>query len=170
MSARQPQRTGALLAGAAALALIASMFLDWYTLDLPEAVREPEADLPTFDAFEALDRADVAIVVAAGLTIIIAGAVLAGILARSPAPGVGLIAIGLFGLAVVIYRGIISPPGLVFLGLGLDMKVRFGWFVSVAAAAVMVVGGLLTYLGGPRLPLPAPEPEQTDGPAPGPPS
>ena len=167
MSEAQPQRTGALLAAGAALALIASMFLEWYTLEPPAGIRR-EVDLPTFNAFEALDRADVAILVAAGLTIIIAGAVLAGILAGSPASGIALIAIGLFGLAVVIYRGIISPPGLVFLGVGLDMEVRFGWFVSLAAAVAMIVGGLLIYVGGPRLPLPAPEPGQTDGPAPRP--
>jgi hypothetical protein len=145
MSARVSQRTGAWLAGGAAVALIASMFLEWYTLDLPERIREPEVDLPTFTAFEGLKRADVAVVVLAGLAIIIAGLVLARILASSPAPAIGLIAVSLLALAVVLYRGVISPPGLAFLGLDLEMKVSFGWFVSLGAAALMVVGGLLTY-------------------------
>jgi hypothetical protein len=59
--------------------------------------------------------------------------------------------VGLFGLAVVIYRGIISPPGLVILGVELELNVSFGWFVSVVAAALIVLGGLLTYLAAPRL-------------------
>jgi hypothetical protein len=140
-----------LVAGGAGVVLIASLFLEWYTLDLPERIRESEVDLPTFDAFEALERADTAVVVAAVLAIIIAGAVLAGMLLSSPAPGIALMLVGLFGLAVVIYRGIISPPGLVILGVDLELNVTFGWFVSVVAAAVIVLGGLLTYLAGPRL-------------------
>ena len=139
-----------MLAGGAGLALIGSMFLEWYTLDLPGRIRDADVDLPTFDAFEALERADVAVVVAGGLAVIIAGVVLAGVLANSPAPGIALVAVGLFGLAVVIYRGIISPPGLVILGVDLEMNVSFGWFVSVAAAALIVLGGLLTSLAGPR--------------------
>jgi hypothetical protein len=151
MNQQQSRRTGALLAAGAAVALIVSMFLEWYTLDLPERIRNPDANLPTFDAFEGLQRADVAIVVAAGLAIVVAGLVLAGILASSPAPGIALVAAGLFALAVVVYRGVISPPGLAFLGVDLEMKVSFGWFVSLVAAALIVAGGLLTYVAGPRL-------------------
>jgi hypothetical protein len=149
MSAWRSQTTGALVAGGAGIVLIGSMFLEWYTLDVPERIRD-EVDLPTFDAFEALERADVAVVVAGGLAIIITGVVLAGMLANSRAAGIALAAVGLFGLAVVIYRGVLSPPGLVILGVDLDMDVSFGWFVSVVAAALIVVGGLLTYLASPR--------------------
>jgi hypothetical protein len=156
MNPQQSQRAGAWLAAGAGLALIASMFLEWYALDLPDGIPNP-GDLPTFTAFEGLQRADVAIVVAAGVAILIAGLVLAGVLVRSPAPGIALMLVGLFGL----YRGIISPPGFVLLGLNLELKVRFGWFVSLVAALLMVIGGLLAYLGGPRVQLAAGESERT---------
>jgi hypothetical protein len=153
MNQQRSQRTPALLAAAAAVVLIASMFLEWYTLDLPARIENADANLPTFNAFEGLRRADVAIVVAAGLVIVIAALVVAGILAGSPAPGIAMVAVSLFALAVVLYRGVISPPGLVLFGVDLEMEVSFGWFVSVVAAVVMVVGGLLTYLGGPHIQL-----------------
>ena len=151
MSGGGTQQTWALLAAAAGLVLIGSMFLEWYTLELPEGIREPRADLPTFTGFEGLRRADVAIVVAAVLAIVIAVAVAAGMLASSPALGVALAAVSLLALAVVVYRGVISPPGLVILGADFDMNVSFGWFVSLVASLVMVVTGALVYLAGPRL-------------------
>jgi type II secretory pathway component PulM len=158
---RQPQRTGALLAAGAAIVLIVSMFLEWYTLDLPERIQDVDANLPTFTAFEGLQRADVAIVVAAGLAIAVAALVVAGVLANSPAPAVALVAAGLFALAVVVYRGVISPPGLALFGVDLELKVSFGWFVSLIAAALIVVGGLVTYIVGPHLQFAADESEST---------
>jgi hypothetical protein len=160
MNAQRSQRIGALLAAGAAVVLIASMFLEWYTLELPERIRQPETDLPTFTAFEGLKRADVAVVVAAGLALIVAGLVVAGLVANSPAPGIALVLVSLFALAVVLYRGVISPPGLALFGVNLEMNVSFGWFVSLVAALGMVVGGGLVYLGGPRLEL-APADEDT---------
>ena len=158
-----------MLAAAAAVVLIASMFLEWYTLDLPARIENADANLPTFNAFEGLRRADVAIVVAAGLAILIAALVVARILADSPAPGIAMVLVSLFALAVVLYRGVLSPPGLVLFGGGLEMKVSFGWFVSLVAAVVMVVGGLLTYLSGPHLEFEggeagsSPQEQSTDG-------
>jgi hypothetical protein len=169
MTGQQSQRTPALLAAGAAVVLIVSMFLEWYTLDLPERIQDLDADLPTFNAFEGLQRADVAIVVAAGLAIVIGGLVVARVLADSPAPGVALVAVGLFALAVVVYRGVISPPGLALFGVDLEMKVSFGWFVSLVAAAVIVVAGVVTYIAGPHLQFAAddseasPEKRSTDG-------
>jgi hypothetical protein len=166
---RVAQARGALLAAGAAVVLIVSMFLEWYTLDLPERIRQPEADLPTFTGFEGLKRADVAIVVAAAIVIVVAGLVLAALVANSPAPGIALAVVSLFALGVVLYRGIISPPGLAFFGVDLELEVSFGWFVGLVAAVVMVVGGVLVYLGGPHLELapadedPAPQEQSTDG-------
>jgi hypothetical protein len=59
----------------------------------------------------------------------------------------------------------------VLFGVGLEMKVSFGWFVSLVAAVAMVGGGLLTYLGGPQLEFEggeasAPQEQSTDGPGP----
>jgi hypothetical protein len=153
MSVRRSRTTWAMLAAVAGLVLIGSMFLEWYTLELPERVRDTDADLPTFTGFEGLKRADVAVVAAAGVGIIIAGLVLAGILANSPAPGIVLVLVSLFALAVVLYRGVISPPGIAFFGVDLEMNVSFGWFISLVAAVVMIVAGVLLYLGGPRLEL-----------------
>jgi hypothetical protein len=153
MSAGQSHRTWALLAAGAAVVLIGSMFLEWYTLELPEGVRSRGAELPTFTGFEGLDRADVAIVLAAALGIVIAVAVAAGALAGSPALGIALTAVSLFALAVVLYRGVISPPGLFFLGIDFEMKVTFGWFIGLAASLLMTVGATLTYLAGPRIEL-----------------
>jgi hypothetical protein len=150
MNPGRPQATGALLAGGAAVLLIASLFLRWYTLDLPARVRVAGVDLPSFTGFEALERADVAIVVAAGLAILIAGWVVVGLSANSTAAGIALVVLGLFAFAVVLYRGVISPPGFVLLGVDLDMNVSFGWFVSLAMTVLVVVGGALTYLAGER--------------------
>jgi hypothetical protein len=155
MSAGGSQRSWALVAAGAAVLLIGSMFLEWYTLELPEGVRQPGADLPTFTGFEGLERADVAIVLAAAVAIVIAVTVAAAL--ASPALAIALVSVSLFAFAVVLYRGVISPPGLVFLGVGFDMKVSFGWFVSLAASVLMIVAGALTYVAGPRLGLGAGE-------------
>lgn len=169
MNPQQSQRNPALLAAIAAVVLIASMFLEWYTLDLPERVENIDANLPTFNAFEGLQRADVAIVVAAGLAIVIAALVVAGLLADSPAPGIALVGVGLFALAVVLYRGVISPPGVILFGVDLELKVSFGWVISLIAAALVVAGGLITYVAGPHLQFAAeesespPEEQSTDG-------
>jgi hypothetical protein len=156
MSAGGSQRSWALVAGGAAVLLIGSMFLEWYTLELPEGVRQPGADLPTFTGFEGLERADVAIVVAAAVAIVIAVTVAAAV--ATPALALALVAVSLFAVAVVLYRGVISPPGLVFLGVDFDMNVSFGWFVSLAASVLMIVAGALTYVTGRRLGLEAGEP------------
>jgi hypothetical protein len=152
---RRRQRTLDSLAVVGALVLVASMFLEWYTLEPREGIPNPRVELSTFTAFEGLERADVAIVVAAAFAVAIAVAVLAGVLASSSAPGIALIAVSLFALAVVLYRGVISPPGLVILGVGFGMKVSFGWFIGLAASLLMAVAGVLMYLAGPRLKLEA---------------
>jgi hypothetical protein len=147
---RHQQRTAS-LAVVGALVPVASMFLEWYTLEPPEGIPNPRLELPTFTAFEALERADVAIVVAAAFAVAIAVAVVTGVLASPSASDVALIAVSLFALAVVLYRGVISPPGPAILGVDFDMKVSFGWFIGLAASLLMTVAGVLTYLAGPRL-------------------
>jgi hypothetical protein len=160
----QRQRTPVLLAAGAAVVMFLSMFLDWYKLDLPDQIRGREIDVPTYNAFEGLKRSDVALVVAAGLAILVAGVMLAGILANSPGPGIALTAIGLFALAVVIYRGSSSPTRLLF-GGEVGTTLQFGWFVALVAAAVMAVGGVLAYRAGPRLQLEEVELEDEEEPS-----
>jgi hypothetical protein len=153
------QRTPAAVAAVAAVILLLSMFLDWYELDLPEQVGGREIDAPTFNAFEGLERADVALVVAAVLALIFAGVLLARVLATSPAPGLGLLGAGVFALAVVIYRGTSRPTRPFFGGGELDTTLAVGWYISLVAAALLALSGLLAYLAGPRLQL---EPEEFD--------
>jgi hypothetical protein len=157
----QPQRTPALVAAGGAVVLFLSMFLDWYRLDLPERIRGREIDVPSFNAFEGLERSDVALVVAAGLAILVAGVILARVLANSPWPGVALTVIGFFALAVVIYRGSSSPVRLLF-GVEIGTTLQVGWFVGLVAAGSMALGGLLAYRAGPRLQLEEVEPEEEE--------
>src|ERR687893_561879 len=72
MESRSQKRPG-MLGAAAALVLLVSMFLDWYKLDLPERVAGRQIDVPTFTAFEGLERSDVALVIAAVLALAFAG-------------------------------------------------------------------------------------------------
>jgi hypothetical protein len=152
-----------LLAAGAAVVLILSMFLNWYKLDLPERVGGREVDIPTFNAFEGLERADVALVVAAVVAMVIAGAVLARVLSDSPAPGICLLLVCLFALAVVIYRGVSRPTRALF-GGEVDTSLQFGWFLALVAAALMAIGALLVYRAGPRLQLEALELDEEDRP------
>jgi hypothetical protein len=151
------QRTPAGIAAVSAVILLLSLFLDWYELDLPEQVRGREIDAPTFNAFEGLERADIALVVAGVLALIFAGVLLARVLANSPAPGLALLGAGVFALAVVIYRGTSRPTRPFFGGGEVDTTLAVGWYISLVAAAVLALAGLLAYLAGPRLQL---EPEE----------
>jgi hypothetical protein len=146
------QKTPALIAAVAAVVLILSMLLDWYRLDLPERLGGREIEVPTFNAFEGLERADVALVVAAALALLFAGVVLAGMLRDSPAPGLVLLGAGLFAVAVVVYRGS-SRPGRILFGGEVDTMLQFGWWLALVASVVLAVAGLLAYLAGPRLQL-----------------
>jgi hypothetical protein len=150
------QRIPAVIAAVAALVVILSMFADWYRLDLPSQVGGREIEVPTYNAFEALDRSDVALVVAAIVALLLACVVFVGILANSPAPGLALLAAGFFAFAVVVYRGSSRPARILF-GEEVDMTLRFGWYVALAASALIAIAGLFAYLAGPRLQL---EPEQ----------
>jgi hypothetical protein len=151
MESRSQKRPG-VLGAAAALVLLVSMFLDWYKLDLPERVAGREIDVPTFTAFEGLERSDVALVIAAVLALVFAGMLLARVMSDSPAPALALLGAGLFALAVVVYRGS-SRPGRLLLGQEVDTTLQFGWYLALVASAAIAVAGLLAYLAGPRLQL-----------------
>jgi hypothetical protein len=142
----------AVLGAASAVVLLVSMFLDWYRLDLPERVAGRQIDVPTFTAFEGLERSDVALVIAAVLALVFAGMLLARVMSDSPAPALALLGAGLFAVAVVVYRGS-SRPGRLLLGREVDTTLQFGWYLALAAAAAIAGAGLLAYLAGPRLQL-----------------
>jgi hypothetical protein len=151
METRSRKRPG-ILGAAAALVLLVSMFLDWYRLDLPERIGGRQIDVPTFTAFEGLERSDVALVVAAVVALVVAGMLLAKVLSDSPAPALALLATGLFAIAVLVYRGSSRPGRLVF-GQEVDTTLQFGWYLALVAAAAVALAGLLAYLAGPRLQL-----------------
>jgi CDP-diglyceride synthetase len=146
------QRVPALVAAVAAVVLFLSLFADWYRLDLPSRVGGREIDVPTFNAFEGLERSDVALVVAAAAALTLAALIYARVLAESPALGLLLLGAGFFAFAVVVYRGS-SRPARILSGEQVDTTLRFGWYVAFAAAAAITVAGLLAYLAGPRLKL-----------------
>ena len=158
MTDRSPT-TPAAVAAISSLVLIGSMFLAWYALDIPAAVGGRTADAPTLNAFEGLQRADVALLALAILALIFAGLILARVLASSPAPGLALVGAGLLALAVVIYRGH-SRPVRPFFGGEVGTTLAFGWYVSLAAAAVIAIAGLLAYLAGPRITFESDEPDE----------
>jgi hypothetical protein len=151
MEARPKKRPG-VLGATGAVVLLGSMFLTWYKLDLPERVAGREIDVPTFTAFEGLERSDVALVIAAVLALIFAAMLLARVLTDSPAPALSLLGAGLFALAVLVYRGS-SRPGRLLLGREVDTTLQFGWYLALVAAAAIALAGLLAYLAGPRLQL-----------------
>jgi hypothetical protein len=151
METRSKKRPG-VLGAAGAVVLLVSMFLDWYRLDLPERVAGREIDVPTFTAFEGLERSDVALVVAAVLALVFAGMLLARVLSESPAPALALLGAGLFAVAVVVYRGS-SRPGRLLFGQEVDTTLQLGWYLALVAAAAVALAGLLAYLAGPRLQL-----------------
>jgi hypothetical protein len=140
------------------IVLILSMFLDWYKLDLPSRVAGRTINVPTYTAFEALERSDVYILVAAVLGILFAGMLIARVLADSPAPALVLLAAGLFAFALIVYRGTSRPEKLLF-GSTIDTTLQFGWFIALLAAASMTIVGGLAYLAGPRLQL---EPDELE--------
>jgi hypothetical protein len=163
------QIRAAALGVASALVLILSLFLDWYKLDLPERIQGREIAVPSYNAFEGLERADVALAIAAALGLILAALILARVMADSPLPGLALLGVALFALAVVIYRGTNRPPREIF-GGEVDTTLQFGWFVSLVAAGLLAIAGLWAYLAGPRLDLEGfaleedEEPERTEEP------
>jgi hypothetical protein len=147
------QRAAATLVAVGAGGLILSLFLDWYRLDLPSQFRGRPIAVPTsYSGFEALERSDVYLVVAAVVALACVGVLVARVFSDSPAPALVLVMAGLFAVALVIYRGS-SRPGALLFGLRVDTTLRLGWFIALAAAASMLIGAVLAYLAGPRLRL-----------------
>jgi hypothetical protein len=135
-------RTAATVGAVSAAVLILSMFLNWYRVDLPERIERTGVSAPSFNAFEGLERTDVAIVVLAVVALVIALAMLADVMADSRLPALALLGAGVLAVAVVIYRGVNRPPQLI-LSVEFDTTLQAGWFIGLLAAIGIVVGGLL---------------------------
>jgi hypothetical protein len=137
------QRTAGAIGGASAVVLIVSMTREWYSLKLLSA--PGTISRATYDAFQALERSDTYLVVAAAVGILFAGVLLAEVRSDSPAPALLLLAAGAFALALVVYRGI-SRPFEMAAGFQVETSLSSGWFIAVLAAACMALAGLSAYL------------------------
>jgi hypothetical protein len=133
------QQTGAVLAGAGAVLLAVSLFLDWYQLDLPpQGGREREG--PTFTAWDGLERTDVYLFVIAILALIGAAVLIGNWIRDSNAAQITVLLLGLAALFLVLYRGLNAPERVIF-GVQLDSSLQFGWFLALVAAALIAIGG-----------------------------
>jgi hypothetical protein len=139
------QRTAGAIGGASAVVLIVSMTREWYALKLPSTAGPGTISGGTYDAFQALERSDTYLVVAAAVGILFAGVLLTGVRSHSPAPALLLLAAGAFALALVVYRGI-SRPLEVAGGSQVETNLGLGWFIALLAAAFMALAGLSAYL------------------------
>jgi hypothetical protein len=139
------QRTAGAVGGASAVVLIVSMTREWYALKLPAAPGPGTISRATYDAFQALERSDTYLVVAAAAGILFAGVLLTGVRSHSPAAALLLLAAGAFALALVVYRGI-SRPFEVAGGSQVETSLSVGWFLALLAAACMTLAGLSAYL------------------------
>ena len=153
-------RIGEVVAGAAGVLLLASMFLDWYSV-APEAVLSPggERGVSAWSAFTVVD-VFLALVALLGI-----GLALAQVVGRGPALPVGLAVVAttlaLAATLLVLYR-ILNQPGPNDL-----ISVSSGAWVGLVACLGVFLGGWLSLSDErprPVDPLP-PEPRRRPTPA-----
>jgi hypothetical protein len=129
MAHREPVRleAGPLLAAAAALLLLVSLFLDWY--GRPDA---PEAAVTAWTAFEVHDL----LLAAIGLVALArAASALGAITPRGPQ--VPLWALGLAALVIVGSQLVNPPPG------AIDATREIGAWIALGASLLLVGAGLI---------------------------
>jgi hypothetical protein len=150
----QRYKIGAGVAAAAAVLLFASLFLNWYQLDAPTG------ELPSYNAFERLERSDIYLVILCVAALAVAAAGFLPMLRRFGLGQWGLTAVGALAVVLVLYRGS-ERPGVVVFGKAFDTTLEFGWYVSLLAALAMAAGGVWALSGRPRRP-PSEEDELED--------
>ena len=143
----QRYKVGAAIASGAALLLFVSMFLNWYKLD----VTGGGENVPTYNAFELLERTDIYIVILCAAAPAVAAAGFMPAMRRFGLGQWGLTAVGALAVLLVIYRGSERPKLLVF-GQQLDTTLQVGWYVSLLMGLVMAAGGVWALSGRPRRP------------------
>ena len=170
-------RTGEMIAGISAVALLIIMFLPWFGVDFGSAAEDVADDLgfavpgveasASFNAWESFDFIDlvllVTIVVAIGTAVMTASASTVALPVAASAITAGL---GILSTLLIIYR-LLDPPG------GADRK--YGVFLGLIAAAGIAWGAWMLmqeegagyddadYGGAPEPPAPAPEAGQPSG-------
>jgi hypothetical protein len=143
----QRYKVGAAISIGGALLLFVSLFLTWYQLD----VSGGGENVPTYNAFELLERTDIYIVIICALAPAVAAVGYLPAMRRYGLGQWGLTAVGALAVLLVIYRGSERPKLLVF-GQQLDTTLEFGWYLSLLAAIVMAAGGVWALSGRPRRP------------------
>jgi hypothetical protein len=138
---------GEMVAAAGGLALLACMFLPWYTGELSGRGATPVEVPGTTTGWESFGGVfDVLIVVLAAVPIAIAVARANDSLPPLPLEqGVLVLLAGMFLLVVVVAK-VIDPPDVIDVeipGLELDSTRKVAAFMAVLAAAAVVAGGYL---------------------------
>jgi hypothetical protein len=157
---RRSVRPGEVLAGAAGLALLGLLFVDWYGTTIAFGALD-RLDLG-LTAWEAFSVTDIVLALVAVLAIALAVTNAAG---RGPALPVALGVLtstaGLAATLLVLYR-IVNQPG-----PNDVIEVRTGAWLALAATAAVFFGGWLALSDETPRPVdpPAPEPERRPAPA-----
>jgi hypothetical protein len=149
MNRTVPDR-GALVATIGAVALLVSMFLDWYRYTPPRAAA-PDGESVGVTAWEVFSAADVLLAALAGMVLLSAALTATrSTPALRASAGLVLSVAGIAALALVVAR-VAFPPGseavLGVLGITIDASRLGGAFVAVAAAGTMAVGGVMAASG-----------------------
>jgi hypothetical protein len=140
---------GERIASVSALVLLASTFLEWFKLDIPESLGiEYFSDGSGQNAWTSLGLIPVALMVVVGIVLIVAVMRLAG--SGSRRAGDALVAVaGAVAAVLILFRMIYPPAGGSFEGAfgqmaDADLTVTFGIFVGLAAAVGIAIGGALS--------------------------
>jgi hypothetical protein len=152
----QRYKVGAMVASAGAVLLFVSLFLNWYQLDVPGG----GSDLPTYNAFERLERSDIYLVILCAAALAVAAGGFLPAMRRFGLGQWGLTVVGALAALLVIYRGSERPKLLVF-GQQLDTTLQYGWYISLLASLAVAAGGVWALSGRPRRP-PSEEDELED--------
>jgi hypothetical protein len=136
-------RFGEMIAAAAGLVLIISLFLEWYTVD----VKGFTGNLPTVTGWKALGFIDILLFLIG--VIAIAAAVLRA-MNRMPtnlpaSPGFIVLVLGALATLLVLYRILSIPDEGASALPGVDVGRSFGVFLAFLASAGVTLGGWLTW-------------------------
>lgn len=124
------ERTRALVAGCAGLALLAITFLPWFEFE--QGGRAPDSAT----AWQSFGFIDLVLAAAVALSLITAGLFFARAQATSVAASSVTVAIGALGFLLVLYR-LIDPPG------GEDIGRELGAWLGLIATGAVVAGAYL---------------------------
>lgn len=154
-------RDGEWIAGAGAVALLASMFLHWYRLDLPVPADGLDPFVPEATAWQAFGVLDV---VLALLALVPLALVFTQATRRSPAIpvffSVMTVLAGALATLLILYR-IVNQPG-----DNQFVEVQIGAWLGLLAAAVVTAGGWRSTRVEPVPGQPMPPIEDLPAPAP----